>query len=190
MYQGCNKTALCSQNQIAEAFLSLLKEKPYTRISVSEICAKAGVSRQTFYSLFSSKENIVSFILSKDYAFEPSKACRCSGRPTLPELSRGFSAYILQKNDFIGLLEKNGITHMLEENLCGCLECCGASDAGADADCAEDEELSALTADFIASGLTAIARHSVKNRASMTEARLEKIIYRLFSGEYFLNDLM
>jgi AcrR family transcriptional regulator len=54
MYEGCNKTALTSQSAIAEALLNLMKEKPYSKISVSEICKRAGVSRQTFYTLFES----------------------------------------------------------------------------------------------------------------------------------------
>lgn len=42
MYNGCNKTALSSQNTIAEGFYRLLKEKDYSKISVSEICKEAG----------------------------------------------------------------------------------------------------------------------------------------------------
>ena len=107
MYQGCNKTALTSLNCIAEGFYELLQEKEYSKITASEICKKSGVSRQTFYSLFSSKENIVAYILSKEYTFNPSNECNCTGQPTLKELSRGFSSFIVQKADFIELLEKN-----------------------------------------------------------------------------------
>ena len=35
MYQGCNKTALCSQKNIAEGFYELLKEKEYSKITAS-----------------------------------------------------------------------------------------------------------------------------------------------------------
>ena len=38
MYEGCNKTALTSQSAIADALLGLMAVKPYSRISVSEIC--------------------------------------------------------------------------------------------------------------------------------------------------------
>ena len=44
MYEGCNKTAIASQAAIAEALIELMKDKPYSRISVSEICKRAGVS--------------------------------------------------------------------------------------------------------------------------------------------------
>ena len=73
MYNGNNKTALASQRQIAAAFTALLREKPYSQISVSAICKEAGVSRQTFYSLFSSKENIVLYVLHKRHTFHPGR---------------------------------------------------------------------------------------------------------------------
>ncbi|MBQ3797487.1 MAG: TetR/AcrR family transcriptional regulator [Butyrivibrio sp.] len=181
MYQGCNKTALCSQNTIAESFYDLLKEKEYSKITVSEICKKSGVSRQTFYSLFSSKENIVAFILSKEYAFNPEKECNCCGTPTLSELSKGFSSFIVQKGDFIELLEKNNITYLLQETLfCGFKHYTDSEVSNDDA----GEIPRDLALDFIASGLTTIAKHYVKNRNAITCERLEGIIYSLFSGAF------
>ncbi len=200
MYQGCNKTALCSQKTIAEGFYELLKEKEYSKITASEICKKSGVSRQTFYSLFSSKENIVAFILSKEYSFNPNEECKCTGHPSLSELSRGFSSFIVQKGDFIDLLEKNNIIYLMQETLYEGFSCCGGYgtdgaepvDAG-DPGIAEPVDAGVhscklppdLAVDFVASGLTTIAKHYVKNRAQISCDELEKMIYMLFSGEYF-----
>ena len=181
MYQGCNKTALCSQQHIAEGFYELLTQKDYSRITASEICKKSGVSRQTFYSLFSSKENIVAFILSKEYSFNPSEECKCCGHPTLRELSKGFSSFIIQKSDFIDLLEKNNIIYLMQETLYEGFDCCSDN-----ADIPGSDTLPPdLAIDFVASGLTTIAKHYVKNRSSITCEQLEKMIYTLFSGEYF-----
>lgn len=44
---------------IETSFKELLKEKPYAKISVSELCERAGVSRKTFYVRFRDKEAIV-----------------------------------------------------------------------------------------------------------------------------------
>ncbi len=182
MYQGCNKTALCSQKCIAEGFYELLREKEYSRITVSEICKKSGVSRQTFYSLFSSKENIVAFILSKEYSFNPNEECDCSGHPTLKELSRGFSSFIVQKSDFIDLLEKNNIIYLMQESLYHSFKTCGTSDISqSSTDILPDE----LAVDFVACGLTTIAKHYVKNRSDISCSQLEKMIYMLFDGALF-----
>ena len=183
MYSGCNKTALCSQKTIAEGFYELLKEKEYSKITASEICKKSGVSRQTFYSLFSSKENIVAFILSKEYSFNPNEECKCAGHPTLSELSKGFSSFIVQKGDFIDLLEKNNIIYLMQETLYEGFNCCSSGEYGSDtAACALSPD---LAIDFVASGLTTIAKHYVKNRSGISCNELEKMIYMLFSGEYF-----
>ena len=67
MYCGTNKTALQSQRQIAEAMMALIQQKPYAQITVSELCKAAGISRQTFYTLFTSRENVMVFTLQANY---------------------------------------------------------------------------------------------------------------------------
>ena len=44
---------------IIEAFIDLLKSKPYEEIKTTEICKKERVSRNTFYRKFNSKNDIV-----------------------------------------------------------------------------------------------------------------------------------
>ena len=56
MYKGSNKSALLSQKLISEALLRLLETMPFNDISVSDLCREAQVSRQTFYSLFGTKD--------------------------------------------------------------------------------------------------------------------------------------
>ena len=67
MYTGKHKTAVKSQRIIAEAFFSILKEKSYYDVSVKEICSKAGISRQTFYSLYGTKEDVIRFYLAETF---------------------------------------------------------------------------------------------------------------------------
>ena len=67
MYCGSNKTALASQRQVAQAMMQLIQEKPYSRITISELCKTAGISRQTFYSLFTSRENVMIFTIQAQY---------------------------------------------------------------------------------------------------------------------------
>lgn len=47
-----------TRNYIIEAFYNLLIKKPFNNISVSDVCAKAGVSRMSFYRNFKSKEDL------------------------------------------------------------------------------------------------------------------------------------
>ncbi len=182
MYQGSNKTALCSQKNIAGSFIELLREKEYSKISISEICQKAGVSRQTFYTLFESKENIVSFVLTKHHEFNPSEDCNCKGAPTLKQLSAGYSSYILSKKEILELLVKNNIIYMMQCNLYKAFTNCDEVTP------VENPIMHDLTTDFVAAGLTTIAKHYCMHSDSISEESLQDLIYDLFSGKYFPED--
>ena len=104
MYEGCNKTALTSQSAIAGALLSLMEEKPYSRISVSEICKCAGVSRQTFYTLFESKDNVIAFELERKYCFRPEEHECCRSSMSLEDICHAYSIYITECRDILALL--------------------------------------------------------------------------------------
>ena len=65
MYCGTNPTALLNQRQLAKALFRLMEQKPFSAISVSELCRAASISRQTFYSLFDSKESVVTYTLTE-----------------------------------------------------------------------------------------------------------------------------
>lgn len=179
MYQGNNKTALASQKCIAESFVKLLRKKEYSKISISEICDEAGISRQTFYSLFSSKENIISFELSKKYFFDVGDECKCCGLPTLDELSHGYALFIEGKSEFIELLVKNNIIYLMQECLYeSFVNCDGWKEM-------TDGRSALVTADFIAAGLTTVAKHYVLNRSDFQGEKLKELIYTLFNGDYF-----
>jgi len=65
-------TNLLSKEYIVSAVLYLIKSKPLSSISVSELCAKAGVSRMTFYRNYDSIEDI--FIKHLGEKFEEYKS--------------------------------------------------------------------------------------------------------------------
>lgn len=62
--------AIAQTGEIGEAversFRKLLADKPYRSITVSDICEKAHLSRKSFYSYYSNKEDIVSVIFRRD----------------------------------------------------------------------------------------------------------------------------
>lgn len=53
------ETVINSKEYIIEAFFMLLKTKKMEDISISDICAKAGVSRVTFYRNFKDKYDVI-----------------------------------------------------------------------------------------------------------------------------------
>ena len=177
MYNGSNKTALTSQQNIARAMLRLMEDMPYTAISISAICKEADISRQTFYTLFESKDNIILYVLQKKHCFHPGTTCDESSL-TLQDLCSEYAAYMVDKKDVLSLLVKNGISYMLHDSLFdtfhGC-SCCSDGHSATELD---------FIAEFWASALSGIAQVYIKNQDTLTEKDLSKIIFCLLSGDY------
>lgn len=67
-----DKKVLFSQELLHQALLALLKEKPLNKITVRELCTKAGVNRTTFYNHYHSPEDILRELVQQ-YAHSLSK---------------------------------------------------------------------------------------------------------------------
>lgn len=59
-----NTTGKMMMNYIAEALLLLMRNHPYSNITIGNITKKAGVNRSTYYRHFDSKESVIKFFLS------------------------------------------------------------------------------------------------------------------------------
>ena len=172
MYCGCNPTALSSQLQISRALMHLMLEKPYSTVSVSELCRAAGVSRPTFYALFSSMENVVLFTLQE-------RACQLppvTGESPLEHLCRGYSLYISDNRDYLRLLARNDVGYLLYdsiyESLIACSECLRGPDRQ-------------YAANFIAGGVTGVIREYCAAEPPPDQETLFRILMSLFSGAFW-----
>lgn len=181
MYCGSNKTALQSQRQIACAMMELIREKPYTQITVSELCKAAGISRQTFYSLFTSRENVIVFGLQANSCegpeLPPEEANDDAG--ALQRLCRAYSRYLVQNRDLIKLLVDNRIEYLLYDSFFASMDRCACFLPRTDA-CARG-----YAASFYAGGVTYLARRYAGEGCTGTAEELEKLLMTLFTGSLF-----
>lgn len=116
MYTGDNKTAKTSQQAFVEALERLLARKSFSEISVSELSQESGISRQTFYSLFRTKENVLRYAIAHNYAYprnvQPPADC------TLARFfAHIFSRYTDANYDFLKLLVEANLTYVFYECL-------------------------------------------------------------------------
>ena len=182
MYCGTNKTALQSQKQIADAMIFLLRKKPFAQITISELCRAAGISRQTFYSLFSDRGDVMVFTLQAQYCeeLEVEVPENSAGRDqTLRWLCHSCSTYILRNRALIRLLVENHIDYMLYDSFYEAMDRC---------DCfLRDVDLCtrSYAASFLAGGVTSVARRYAEEGCSSSERQLEELLERLFSGRFF-----
>lgn len=110
MYQGSNLTAVESMDAIADAFEDLLRTNSFAEITVKELCAHADRSRQTFYQLFSSKEDILAWRFENLFA---EFSATLPDTPTLHTLTLAFFRYWRAHASFLGILADNQLYHLM-----------------------------------------------------------------------------
>ena len=181
MYQGSNKSALLSQKLISEALLRLLEEKSFSEISVSDLCREAQVSRQTFYSLFGTKENVIIYELKNNCCFLPEEKSNTCHSAMLRSFCEGYSKYIVDKKHIISLLVRNDMIHFLYDVQYSSLMECRyfISDVS--------DESRIFIVDFIASGMNSIAKNYILTGGTSDVKFIKKLMFSLYGGLYFKN---
>jgi AcrR family transcriptional regulator len=146
------------------------------------ICREAQVSRQTFYTLFGNKENVLIYLLQASCCYKPEQkksACRSADFRCF---CQGYSSYIIEKRNILELLVKNDMMHCLYdvqyESIMGCEQFMQ--------EITGDDRIYLI--DFIASGMNSIAKNYVITGCHADEEFIEKLMYRLFGGIYFSPD--
>lgn len=60
--------SMITKNALAEALKMLLKEEPFDKISVGNICESCGLSRKSFYYHFKDKYDLVNWIYHREFS--------------------------------------------------------------------------------------------------------------------------
>ncbi|MBQ7447351.1 MAG: TetR/AcrR family transcriptional regulator, partial [Eubacterium sp.] len=114
MYQGTNPSALRSQAWLTQALLVLLETKKYTEITVKDICKKADLSRQTFYQMFDSKDEIMRHHFAELFAGFKELCCDFDGIGC-KEHACQFFHFFYEQRAFVEVLIENNMTYLLEQ---------------------------------------------------------------------------
>lgn len=113
MYQGTNPSALRSREWITQALLKLLEKEKYAQITVKDICRKADLSRQTFYQIFESKDEVMEYQFGELFS-EFRDRCADFGGISLKELACRFFEFFLEHRSFVEVLITNNMSYLLE----------------------------------------------------------------------------
>lgn len=114
MYQGQNPSALRSMKWLSDALLELLTNEKYNQITIRQICQKADLSRQTFYKIFESKEEVMQYHFSIMFQ-EFSRKCDLSQNITLSKIVHAFFSFFYEQRNFIRILITNNMVFLLEQ---------------------------------------------------------------------------
>lgn len=116
MYNGTNPTALQSQQWLTESLIILMETKPFSQITVLDIYRKAGLSRQTFYNLFKSKEEILHFHLQQQCEVQFSKY-KANPSISTAEIVHAFSDVLMDNKKLLDSMLKNGLDSIIADEV-------------------------------------------------------------------------
>lgn len=109
-------TSLITRKRIAQAFIQLLQEKEFDKISVSHIMERAGIRRQTFYNYFLDKYDLVEWIFKTDLSEQVTDNLEfISGLQLLKELSYFFETNRYFYQQLFKLNVQNDINHYFDD---------------------------------------------------------------------------
>ena len=177
MYEGNNPKARESQRLLLEAFELLMAERNFADIPVSEICSRAGVSRQTFYTLFGTKENLLVYLLEHAPGAEEAEG---EEPVTLQETCVRFARFVALNYTQLRVLVENGLENALESQMRRSMASCTRSFV----ELPNDER--EYAASFMAAGFTSIARLYIESHDEADVAELARLAFKMASGGVFV----
>lgn len=182
MYRKDNPIAIASQNHIAKIFLKMLESRSFAQISIMDLCKEAAVSRQTFYSLFETKENIICFVLENQFPLSLNSLYVDNESLDIYDICQGFGEYISNSKVFLKKVISCDLTHLITENFYRSIFECGRFHVKAsDIHNLDDLSLRKYHASFIAGGLTNMLKIYLEDERGMGARELTKLCYRLLS---------
>jgi len=111
-----NPLAMRSQRWICNALMELMKEKPYNKISITEICNRANLVRETFYRNFSSKDAVIKYCLEQKFNEFLDNMMIEKNSLTLYDMGIHYFSYWKEEKEFLKILVENKLLNLILEN--------------------------------------------------------------------------
>ncbi len=111
-----NPIAIRSQKWICNALMELMREKPYNKITITEICNKAKLVRETFYRNFSSKDAVVKYCLELKFNDFLNSLLVEKNNLSLYDMGLYYFTYCKEEREFLKILIDNKLVNIILEN--------------------------------------------------------------------------
>lgn len=181
MYQGNNPTALQSQKMIRDALLKLMETKEFSKINIKELCEKAMVSRQTFYTLFDSKEEVIGLHLDMLFNVYVEKYMQNTNSHMLKELCDNTIAYLIENKKLIQLMVKSNLDYIVKNKMEYYLSNLDHLLRNF------QHENQDYAISFLTGGIMSVISLAVKKNDFEDGAVISRLMENIITGEYFRN---
>ncbi|MCR4725554.1 MAG: TetR/AcrR family transcriptional regulator [Clostridia bacterium] len=181
MYQGSNPSALRSREEIVKAFLLCLKDEPLESLSIKKIMDRSGLSRQTFYQIFSSKEEILDYCLDRVFSGFSRSVQDAPARDVCTIAQLFFPAFE-EHWELLSLVIRNGKSCMLQRKCCQIL--LNGDVLWCDLPGVRSREEQVYAAMFVAGGMVSMLQRRIEEGTSGPSARdLADLICRITGAQ-------
>jgi len=123
-----NPMAIRSKNALSSSLLKLMMSKSFKDISISEITEHSGLSRQTFYTNFEKKEDILVYLLEGLFGRYHERLVK--SKPVPENLILDYLLFWSDSRDFLTLLFKQNLGYLFQD--------CNRSFFNEDTECIDD----------------------------------------------------
>ena len=127
MYKRCTtEKGSYQQKRFEQTLLFMMQRIPYDEISVRKLCEETGISRKTFYRLFTDKESVLCALIDQTYTdFDKFDV---SDSDLVPDISRELQVFflywkqqqplldVLYASHKTGLLIERSLEHILRDD--------------------------------------------------------------------------
>lgn len=120
MYAGNNATAIQSQRWLGESLTRLMEQQSYQAVTIGAICKEADLSRQTFYNVFDSKEEVLRFCLRSQYERQFRRFANQQSI-TVGEIVGAFTVVVAENQRLLRMMVENGLDGILADEMTRCV---------------------------------------------------------------------
>lgn len=175
MYQGNNPTALQSQKMIINALLRLMEKKEFSKINIKELCETAMISRQTFYSLFNNKEEVIGLHLDTLFHIYFEEFIRSKRDFTIKDLCDNTISYLIKQKELIRIMVNSNLDHVVKDRIERYLLLLWTT----------KRENQNYAIAFLTGALMSVISLAVKNNEFDNETKISELIEEIITGKYF-----
>ena len=116
MYRQCvTEMAAAHQRRIEKALIEVMKRKPYSEVTVVDLCRISGLTRKQFYHVFTTKDDVLYALI--DHTLLDYMHFDVPRYPAIPKIQQPlyrFYAYWYSQKEFLDTLDQMGQSLLLQ----------------------------------------------------------------------------